>query len=140
MRDVYAKLSWAEKHVDDLMALGHDYLQPGGGNERPLGITFDQSRLPQVVATSIVENPVPVEIGLHAGDLVHNARTALDHALAIPSTASGCARHGRRTASTRGSSRRRSDDPARSLPISLSTRETPRSTPASKPSAQPSAG
>jgi hypothetical protein len=82
MRDVYAKLSWAEKHLDDLMALGHDYLQLGGGNERPLGTTFEQSRLPQVVATFIVEKPVPVEIGLHAGDLVHNARTALDHALA----------------------------------------------------------
>jgi hypothetical protein len=82
MRDAYAKLGWAEKHLDDLMRLAHDYLQPGGGDKRPLGITFDQRRLPQVVATFIVEKPVPVEIGLHAGDLVHNTRTALDYVLA----------------------------------------------------------
>jgi hypothetical protein len=81
MRDVYAKLGWAEKHLADLMGLGHDYLQPGGGDRRPLGIQFDQSYPPLVVAKFIVEKPVPVQISLHAGDLVHNARTALDHVL-----------------------------------------------------------
>jgi hypothetical protein len=82
MSDVYAKLGWAEKHLADLMDLTHDYLRPGGGDERPLGIKLDDSRPPLVVARFIIEEPVPVEIGLHAGDLVHNARTALDHVLA----------------------------------------------------------
>jgi hypothetical protein len=82
MSDVYAKLGWAEKHLAHLMDLAHDYLRPGSGDERPLGITFDNSRPPLVVATFIAEKPIPVEISLHAGDLVHNARTALDHVLA----------------------------------------------------------
>lgn len=82
MTDVYAKLAWAEKHLADLMSLGQAYLRPGGGDERPLGIEFDDSRRIVVVARFIVEEPVPVEVSLHAGDLVHNARTALDHILA----------------------------------------------------------
>lgn len=81
MRDVYAKLAWAEKHLADLMSLGRHYLRPGGGDERPLGIEFDNSRPPVVVAKFIVEKPLPIEISLHAGDLVHNTRTALDHVL-----------------------------------------------------------
>jgi hypothetical protein len=82
MSDVYSKLDWAEKHLADLMDLAQDYLRPGGGDERPLGIEFDDRRPPQVVAKFISEKPVPVEISLHAGDLIHNARTALDHVLA----------------------------------------------------------
>jgi hypothetical protein len=82
MCDVYAKLRWAEKHLADLMDLAHEYFRPGGGDERPLGIQFDNSRPPVVLATFTIEKPVPVEIGLHAGDLVQNARTAFDHVLA----------------------------------------------------------
>jgi hypothetical protein len=82
MRDVYAKLAWAEEHLAELMGLAHDYLRPAGGDERPLGIELDNSRPPVVVAKFIVERPMPVEISLHAGDLVHNTRTALDHVLA----------------------------------------------------------
>jgi hypothetical protein len=82
MRDVYAKLAWAEKHLADLMSLAREYLRPGGGDDRPLGIEFDNRRPPIVVARFIAEQPLPVEISLHAGDLVHNARTALDHTLA----------------------------------------------------------
>jgi hypothetical protein len=79
---VYAKLCWAEKHLADLMDMAHDYLLPGGGDKRPLGIQFDNSLPPVVVATFMVEKPLPSEISLHAGDVVHNARTALDHVLA----------------------------------------------------------
>jgi len=82
MRDVYSKLEWAEKHLADLMDLGQDYLRPGGGDERPLGIRFNDRHPPLVIASFIVEKPMPVEMSLHAGDLVHNARTALDHVLA----------------------------------------------------------
>jgi hypothetical protein len=46
MRDVYDKLAWAEKHLADLMSLGRDYPRPGGGDDRPLGIEFDNSRRP----------------------------------------------------------------------------------------------
>jgi hypothetical protein len=82
MSDVYAKLDWADQHVAELVELGRDFLRPGGGDERPLGIEFDDTRRPVVVAKFIVEKPLPVEISLHAGDLVHNARTALDHIIA----------------------------------------------------------
>lgn len=82
MTDVYAKLAWAEKHLAKLMSLAQEYLRPGGGGDRPLGIEFDNRRPPIVVARFICERPMPVEISLHAGDLVHNTRTALDHVLA----------------------------------------------------------
>ena len=81
MCDVYAKLEWAEKHLAEIMTLAREYLRPGGGDERPLGIEFDNRRPPIVVAKFIAEPPLPIEISLHAGDLVHNARTALDHVL-----------------------------------------------------------
>jgi hypothetical protein len=48
MSDVYAKLRWAEKHLADLMDLAHEYLRPGGGDERPRGIQFDNSPPPVV--------------------------------------------------------------------------------------------
>jgi hypothetical protein len=82
LSDVYAKLDWADEHLADLVELGRAFLRPGGGDERILGIEFDDTRPPMVVARFIVEEPLPVEISLHAGDLVHNARTALDHILA----------------------------------------------------------
>jgi hypothetical protein len=82
MRDVYVKLAWAEEHLAELMTLAGDYLRPGGGDDRPLGIRFDNRQPSVVVARFIAEKPLPIEISLHAGDLVHNARTALDHVLA----------------------------------------------------------
>ena len=82
MSDVYAKLEWAEKHLAEIVSLAREYLRPGGGDDRPLGIEFDPRRSPIVVATFIAEKPLPIEISLHAGDLVHNTRTALDHVLA----------------------------------------------------------
>jgi hypothetical protein len=82
MRDVYAKLSWAEKHLVDLTDLAREYIRPDGGDERPLGIAFDDTRLPVVIARFIIEEPPPPDIALHAADLIHNARTALDHVVA----------------------------------------------------------
>lgn len=82
MRDVYAKLKWAEEHLAEIMSLAQEYLRPGGGDDRPLGIEFDNCRPPIVVARFIAETPLPIEISLNASDLVHNARTALDHVLA----------------------------------------------------------
>lgn len=67
MSDVYAKLDWADQHLAELVELGRDFLRPGGGDERPLGIGFDDTRRPVVVAKFIVEKPLPVEISLHAG-------------------------------------------------------------------------
>ena len=82
MGDVHAKLAWAEWHLERLTNLGRDFLRPRGGDDRPLGITFDHSRPPLVVAKFIAEEPMPIEISLHAGDCVHNTRSALDHVLA----------------------------------------------------------
>lgn len=82
MRDVYAKLTWAETHLANIIDVAEEYLRPGGGDDRPLGIEFDNRQPTVVVATFIVDEPLPIEISLHAGDLIHNARTALDHVLA----------------------------------------------------------
>src|SRR4051812_19530728 len=82
MRDVYAKLGWAKTHVVELTKLGEDYLRPGGGDERPLGVAWDIRRPPMVVARFMIDEPMPVEISLHAGDSIHNTRTALDHIVA----------------------------------------------------------
>lgn len=82
MGDVYAKLKWAETHLSEIMSLAREYLRPGGGDDRPLGIEFDNRWPPIVVAKFIAEEPLPFEISLHAGDVVHNTRTALDHVLA----------------------------------------------------------
>jgi hypothetical protein len=59
MRDVYAKLAWAEKHLAALMSLARDYLRLCGGDDRPLGIEFDNRRPSIVVARFIAEKPLP---------------------------------------------------------------------------------
>jgi hypothetical protein len=82
MKDVYAKLKWAETHLGEIIALAGEYLRPGGGDDRPVGIEFDNRQPTVVVARFIIEEPLPEEISLHAGDLIHNTRTALDHVLA----------------------------------------------------------
>jgi hypothetical protein len=59
MGDVYAKLEWADEHVAELMNLAREYLRPGGGDDRPLGIEFDNRRPSIVVAKFIAEEPLP---------------------------------------------------------------------------------
>jgi hypothetical protein len=58
-----------------------DFAKPGGGDERPYGIRFHEPDKPGglVVASFIVEEPMPLEMSLLAADLVHNTRVALDH-------------------------------------------------------------
>jgi hypothetical protein len=82
--DVYATLEWATKRYDDMQRRFKDFAQPGGGDERPYGIRFHERDRPAglVVATFLVQQPVPIEISLLAADLVHNTRVALDHVLA----------------------------------------------------------
>lgn len=84
MRDVYAKLDWATRHHDDMRRVFEDFAKPGGGDERPYGIRYRERDKPAglVVASFIVEEPMPVEMSLLAADLIHNARVALDHILA----------------------------------------------------------
>jgi hypothetical protein len=84
LSDAYAKLDWATRHHEQMNALFSDYAKPGGGDERPVGIRFHTRAKPpgSVIASFIVEEPMPREMALLAGDLVHNARTALDHVLA----------------------------------------------------------
>jgi hypothetical protein len=61
-----------------------DYAQPGGGDDRPVGIQFHRRNRPPglVVGSFIVERPMPREMSLLAADVVHNTRTALDHVIA----------------------------------------------------------
>jgi hypothetical protein len=84
LSDVYAKLDWATKRHDDMQRLFEDFAKPGGGDERPYGIRFRERDRPAglVVASFIVEQPMPLEMSLLAADLVHNTRVALDHVLA----------------------------------------------------------
>jgi hypothetical protein len=84
MRDVYAKLDWATKLHGDMERLFKEYAKPGGGDERPIGIKFHERSKPAglVVASFIIEEPMPLEMSLLAADVVHNTRVALDHVLA----------------------------------------------------------
>jgi hypothetical protein len=84
LRDVYAKLDWATERHDEMQHRFETFAKPGGGDERPYGIKFHQRGTPAglVVASFMVEEPMPVELSLLAADLVHNARVALDHVLA----------------------------------------------------------
>lgn len=61
-----------------------DYLEPGGGDERPVGLNFRRMNKPAggVAVTFTISDAMPREMSLHAADLVHNARTALDHVIA----------------------------------------------------------
>jgi hypothetical protein len=65
-----------------MVALFAEFAKPGGGDERPYGIRYDVRSKPFVVAHFIGEEPMPVEMGLLAADLLHNTRVALDHILA----------------------------------------------------------
>lgn len=82
--DVYAKLEWAKKCHDHMQRRFEDFAKPGGDDERPYGIRFRERDKPAglVVASFIVEQPMPLEMSLLAADLVHNTRVALDHVLA----------------------------------------------------------
>jgi hypothetical protein len=84
LSDVYAKLDWASRHHDDIQRQFADFAKPGGGDERPYGITLRERDRPAglVVASFVVEQSLPLEISLLAADLVHNTRVALDHVLA----------------------------------------------------------
>jgi hypothetical protein len=82
MADAFSKLDWAIQHHDRMLAVYADYLKPGGGDKRPVGISFDNSRPPLVVARFTIDEPMPSEMTFLAADVVHNARTALDHVLA----------------------------------------------------------
>jgi hypothetical protein len=81
---VYAKLDWATSRHDEMQRRFEEFAKPGGGDERPYGIRYDEPRKPAglVVASFILEKPMPVELSLLAADLIHNTRVALDHVLA----------------------------------------------------------
>lgn len=61
-----------------------DYLKPGGGDERPCGIKWRELDRPKgfVVARFTIDESMPEAMTMLAADLVHNARSALDHILA----------------------------------------------------------
>jgi hypothetical protein len=84
LSDAYAKLDWATKRHDAMQRRFEDFAKPGGDDERPYGIRFHEPNRPAglVVASFIVEQPMPIEMSLLAADLVHNTRVALDHVLA----------------------------------------------------------
>lgn len=80
----YAKLRWAEGRHDEMQQAFAAFALPEDPTERPYGIQFQARARPggMIVATFIVEKPMPAELSLLAADLVHNTRVALDHTLA----------------------------------------------------------
>jgi hypothetical protein len=84
LEDVYAKLDWATSRHDEMERRFEEFAKPGGGDERPYGIQYREFSKPRglVVASFIVEEPMPVEMSLLAADVIHNTRVALDHVLA----------------------------------------------------------
>jgi hypothetical protein len=84
LRGVYSKLDWATSRHDEMLRVFEGYLKPGGGDERPCGVRWRRLRRPAglVVARFIIDEPMPDEMTHLAADLVHNARSALDHVLA----------------------------------------------------------
>jgi hypothetical protein len=84
LRDAHAKLRWATGRHDEMRRVFEEFAHLGGGDDRPYGIQFRRlGKLPGlVVASFIVEEPMPTEMTLLAADLVHNTRVALDHVVA----------------------------------------------------------
>ena len=84
LRDVHRKLDWAASREDEMLRVFENYLKPGGGDERPCGIKWRERDRPKglVVARFIIDEPMPDAMTMLAADLVHNARSALDHVLA----------------------------------------------------------
>lgn len=84
MADARAKLDWAKSRDTEMMLIFLDYAQPGGGDERPLGILWHAQERPRGlwIAKLIVDYPMPSEMSMLAADLIHNTRAALDHTVA----------------------------------------------------------
>jgi hypothetical protein len=84
LASAYAKLRWAESRHHEMQRIFAAFALPEDPNARPYGIQFRARDRPAglIVATFIVEKPIPEEMSLLASDLVHNTRVALDHTLA----------------------------------------------------------
>jgi hypothetical protein len=84
LASAYAKLRWAESRHEEMKRVFAAFALPEEPSARPYGIHFRARAKPAglIVATFIVEKPMPEEMGLLAADLVHNTRVALDHTLA----------------------------------------------------------
>lgn len=81
----YAKLDWALSLHERMQSVFAEFaLKEHHETGRPYGIRFRVAPKPRglVVAKFIVERPMPDEMALLAGDLIHNTRVALDHTLA----------------------------------------------------------
>jgi hypothetical protein len=79
-----AKLRWARSRHNEMQQRFAAFALPDDPDARPYGIKFDARGKPAglVVATFILEQPMPEDLSLLAADLVHNTRVALDHTLA----------------------------------------------------------
>ena len=84
MQDVHSRLDRAIALHEEMNERFRAFARPGGGEERPYGIELREKAKPAglVIASFIVERPLPVEMGLLAADTIHNTRVALDHILA----------------------------------------------------------
>jgi hypothetical protein len=70
-----AKLDWAEKHLDALSAEMKTWFE---GDSYTLRTEFDEPDESSVVFFEPIKE-IPIHWGLALGDVVHNARSALDH-------------------------------------------------------------
>jgi hypothetical protein len=78
-----AKLEWARGQLAMLDSMFLAWLRIESGDQRPLGVRFHLEADTRVVtAYFTADEDLPIEMSLMAGDLVHNARVALDHSVA----------------------------------------------------------
>ena len=83
LASAYAKLAWAESRHAEMGRTFEEFVR-SSDDGTPYGIEYERKARPAglVIAKFIKEREMPDEMSLIAGDLIHNARVALDHTLA----------------------------------------------------------
>jgi hypothetical protein len=83
LASAYAKLRWAESRHAEMGRTFEEFVR-SSDDGTPYGIHFELKAKPPglVIAKFTKERELPEDMSLLAGDLIHNARVALDHSLA----------------------------------------------------------
>lgn len=70
-----AKVTWAKKHIYELESRFQAFVE-----RSPYSVTVDGDGEGGTLVKLKLTEPVPLELGLFIGDIIHNLRCALDHA------------------------------------------------------------
>src|SRR6266404_3369521 len=72
---ILQKVEWAKKHLRELEIARNRFLADDAYEAE----TYDDPQTGDHVSKMLYVNPVSVDVSLIIGDVLHNARTALDH-------------------------------------------------------------